>query len=144
MRSHIRNQKGQTQGVFFLIGQSDPNDQRTKILEAEVEKFEDFIIGDYIDAYRNVTKKTFTGYKYVTEHCHHDLKWVLYLDDDTLLDENQFQEMITNAENTSSVYRTGPYCLAGLKMPKSGVIRPDNCFISDYKERFQVRTLVQF
>ena len=63
MRSHIRNQKGQTQGVFFLIGQSDPNDQRTKILEAEVEKFEDFIIGDYIDAYRNVTKKTFTGYR---------------------------------------------------------------------------------
>ena len=135
MRSHIRNQRGQTQGVFFLIGKSDESDQRTRILENEIEKFNDFIIGDYIDAYKNVTKKTFSGYKYVTEQCHHDHKWVLYLDDDTLLDETQFQDMVTDIENTSSAYRTGPYCLAGLKMPKSGVVRPDNCFISDYKER---------
>ena len=57
MRSHIRNQKGQTQGVFFLIGKSNQSDQRTRILETEIEKFNDFIIGDYIDAYKNVTKK---------------------------------------------------------------------------------------
>ena len=38
MRSHIRNQKGQTQGVFFLIGKSDESDQRTRILENEIEK----------------------------------------------------------------------------------------------------------
>jgi len=133
MRSHIRNQKGQSQGVFFLIGKSDPNDQRTKLLEDEIEKFNDFIIGDYIDAYKNVTKKTFSGYKYVTENCNHDHKWVLYLDDDTLLDETQFQEMITNTEKTNEISLNQPYCFAGLKMPKSGVIRPDNCFISDYK-----------
>ena len=89
MRSHIRNQRGQTQGVFFLIGKSDESDQRTRILENEIEKFNDFIIGDYIDAYKNVTKKTFSGYKYVTEQCHHDHQWVLYLDDDTLPGETQ-------------------------------------------------------
>ena len=82
-----------------------------------------------IDAYKNVTKKTFSGYKYITEHCNHDYKWVLYLDDDTLLDETQFEQMINATENTTSEHRTGPYCLAGLKMPKAGVIRPDNCFI---------------
>merc|ERR1711990_16542 len=49
MRSHIRNQRGQTEGIFFLIGRSDPKDQRTKILETEIKKFNDFIIGDYID-----------------------------------------------------------------------------------------------
>ena len=81
MRSHTRNQKGQIQGVFFLVGKSNQSDQRTRILETEIEKFNDFIIGDYIDAYKNVTKKTFSGYKYVTEYCHHDHKWVLYLDD---------------------------------------------------------------
>ena len=138
MRSHIRNQRGQTEGIFFLIGRSDPNDGQTKILETEIEKFNDFIIGDYTDAYKNVTKKTFSGYKYVTEQCKHDHQWVLFLDDDTLLDETQFQEMVTSIEKTSSAYRTGPYCLAGLKMPKSGVIRPDNCFFSDNKERFNV------
>ena len=37
MRIHIRNQRNQTQGVFFLIGKSDESDQRTKILEYEIE-----------------------------------------------------------------------------------------------------------
>ena len=120
MRIHIRNQRNQTQGVLFLIGKGDESDQRTKILENEIEKFNDFIIGDYIDAYKNVTKKTFSGYKYVTEQCHHDHQWVLYLDDDTLLDETQFQDMVTDIENTSLAYRTGPFCLAGLEMLKSG------------------------
>ena len=140
MRSHIRNQGGETKGVFFLIGHSDPNDSRTKILETEIEKFNDFIIGDYIDAYKNVTKKTFSGYKYITEYCNHDHHWVLFLDDDALLDENHFNELITDTvpESTGKNGQARPYCLAGLKMPKSGVIRPDNCFISDYKERFLI------
>ena len=137
MRSYIRNQGGQTEGIFFLIGRSDSNDQRSKTLETEIEKFNDFIIGDYIDAYKNVTKKTFSGYKYVTENCQRNHDWVLFLDDDTLLDEIEFKQLITDTENSGQTSPSGPYCLAGLKMSKSGVIRPDNCFISNYKERFK-------
>ena len=37
------------------MGRSYPNDQRTKILETEIAKFNDFIIGDYIDAHENDT-----------------------------------------------------------------------------------------
>ena len=138
MRSHIRNQGGQNDGVFFLIGKSAPNDSRVKTLETEIEKFNDFIIGDYFDAYRNLTKKTFSGYKYVTENCHNDHKWILFLDDDTLLDENQFNELITETEmpeNTGQKSLERPYCLAGMKWSKARVMRPDDCDISDYARK---------
>ena len=143
IRSHIRNQGRQTEGIFFLMGKSDPNDRRSKALEIEIEIFHDFIIGDYIDAYKNLTKKTFSGYKYVAENCHGNHDWVLFLDDDTLLDEVQFNQLIIDTENNDQTNRNGPYCLAGLKWPKSRVIRPDDCFISDYQERFQFFMIVR-
>ena len=100
--------------------------------------FDDFIIGDYVDSYKNLTQKTFSGYKYVTENCHQDLKWVLFLDDDTVVNENEFQNFLSTAENAnrgkSDDEIRHPYCLAGLKWSKSGVVRPDNCFISKYKK----------
>ena len=126
--------------MFFLIGQVDTQDRRSKILEAEIQKFDDFIIGDYVDSYKNLTKKTFSGYKYVTENCHRDLKWALFLDDDTIIDENEFNQLLITTENENQgkpdEELRHPYCLAGLKWSKSGVVRPDNCFISEYKERF--------
>ena len=126
--------------MFFLIGQVDTQDRRSKILEAEIQKFDDFIIGDYVDSYKNLTEKTFSGYKYVTENCHRDLKWALFLDDDTIIDENDFNRLIITTENENQgkpdEELRHPYCLAGLKWSKSGVVRPDNCFISEYKERF--------
>ena len=140
LRSHVRNQGGETLGMFFLIGQVDTKDRRSKILEAEIKKFDDFIIGDYVDSYKNLTEKTFSGYKYVTENCHHDFKWALFLDDDTIIDENEFNRLIITTENENQgkpdEELRHPYCLAGLKWSKSGVVRPDNCFISEYKERF--------
>ena len=124
--------------MFFLIGHVNPTDHRSADLRAEIEKFDDFIIGDYVDSYKNLTQKTFSGYKYVTENCHQDLKWVLFLDDDTVVNENEFQNFLSTAENAnrgkSDDEIRHPYCLAGLKWSKSGVVRPDNCFISKYKK----------
>jgi len=136
LRSHIRNQEGQTLGVFFLIGQLNTEDRRSNELQVEIDKFDDFIIGDYIDSYKNLTQKTFSGYKYVSENCHHDLKWALFIDDDTILNENELNQFFITTENRdrSNEEIQDPYCLAGLKWSKSGVVRPDNCFISQYKE----------
>ena len=53
--------------------------------------FNDFIIGDFIDSYRNITLKTFSGYKYVSEYCSHDEnKLILMHDDDILINEINF------------------------------------------------------
>ena len=66
MRSHIRNQGIGSEGIFFLVGKSAPatdlrvNDQRTADLKSEIASHGDFIIGDYVDSYRNLTLKTFS------------------------------------------------------------------------------------
>ena len=64
MRSHIRNQGIGSEGIFFLVGKSalatDLNDKRTADLESEIALHGDFIIGDYVDSYRNLTLKTFS------------------------------------------------------------------------------------
>ena len=38
-------------------------------LSMEIEEFDDFIIGDYIDSFKNLTLKTFSGYKYYRQYC---------------------------------------------------------------------------
>ena len=62
-----------------------------------MHKFNDFIIGDFIDSYRNLTLKTFTGYKYFNEFClNNKRKLVLMHDDDTLINEANFNSHFVN------------------------------------------------
>ena len=62
MRSHHRNQEIKSEGIFFLVGKqaTDWNDKRNAELESEIVSHGDFIIGDYVDSYRNLTMKTFS------------------------------------------------------------------------------------
>ena len=62
------------------------------------------MIGDYIDSYRNLTLKTFSGYQYIHEYCHNKNrytkgKWVLMHDDDTMIDEHRFSYLIDDLNN---------------------------------------------
>lgn len=64
-------------------------------MQKEMDNYNDFIIGDFIDSYRNLTLKTFTGYKYVNEYCLHNKNmFVLIHDDDTLINEINFNSHI--------------------------------------------------
>ena len=63
VRSHIRNQRSAFSRTFFLIGSIPTEDSRKFQLDIEVERYTDFIIGDYIDAYRNVTRKSYSAYR---------------------------------------------------------------------------------
>ena len=66
-------------------------------LQKEMEKFNDFIIGDFTDSYRNLTLKTFTGYRYFNEYCLNiEKKLVLMHDDDTLINEAHFNSHFVN------------------------------------------------
>ena len=64
MRSHIRNQDVASDGLFFLLGgaqlETGINDNKTTDLIAEMALYGDFIIGDYVDSYQNLTLKTFS------------------------------------------------------------------------------------
>ena len=65
-----------------------------------MEQFNDFIIGDYIDSYRNLTLKTFSGYKYVNDFCSNlENKHILMHDDDTLINEANFRDLMSEIGN---------------------------------------------
>ena len=69
-----------------------------------MRQFNDFVVGDYMDSYRNLTLKTFSGYQYIHEYCHNKNadtkeKWVLMQDDDTIIDEHRFSYLIDDLDN---------------------------------------------
>ena len=63
VRSHIRNQRSKYNRTLFLIGDVPEEDSRKTQLYDEIKRFNDFIIGDFVDAYRNVTRKSYTAYR---------------------------------------------------------------------------------
>ena len=87
-------------GLEFILNLT----KRVKELNSEMKQFNDFVIGDYIDSYRNLTLKTFSGYRYIHDYCHTmngntKEKWVLMQDDDTLIDEHRFSYLIDDLDN---------------------------------------------
>ena len=89
-------------------------------LSLEIEEFDDFIVGDYIDSYKNLTLKTFSGYKYYHQFCggaqaswqqqqagdksptatnDNGVQWVLMQDDDTVIDEHLFSYLLDDLKN---------------------------------------------
>ena len=68
-------------------------------MQSEMNQYNDFIIGDYIDSYRNLTWKTFSGYQYVNEYCSHvEDKLILIQDDDILIDEAKLNSHVSMIE----------------------------------------------
>ena len=54
--------------LYFLIGQAmeeaEEEEDQSRLIE-EIELYNDFIIGDFVDKYDNLKYKTLTGYNYV-------------------------------------------------------------------------------
>ena len=62
-----------------------------------MNRFNDFIIGDFIDSYKNITLKTFIAYKYVPEYCsNNENRVILIHDDDILINEINFNSYLAN------------------------------------------------
>ena len=59
-----------------------------KKLKNELKIYDDFIVGDFVDSYKNLTLKTLTSYTYFADHCDSSTtKWIVMKDDDTLIDQ---------------------------------------------------------
>lgn len=66
-----------------------------------------------------------SGYKYVHESCSEEVKWILFQDDDTIIAERKFQELLLSTSETST-------CLAE-KYSGATVIRTDSRRRSEYE-----------
>ncbi len=73
--------------VFTLGGIDHPNKPQTNIgeLEAERAQFGDIIMGDFVDTYRNLSRKTIMAYDWLTSFCR-EADLVVKTDDDVVVD----------------------------------------------------------
>ena len=69
-----------------------------------------------------------SGYKYVHDSCSQDIKWILFQDDDTVVAEKNFQELLVSSSNITT-------CLVN-KHSREEVIRADSRGRSQYQVVF--------
>ena len=84
------------QTAFYVIGLSNLKPSDKYALEGEIEIHEDFIIGDFIDSYRNLTMKTLTSYTYFSQYCNsNSTKWIVLNDDDTFINQANLDKALS-------------------------------------------------
>lgn len=66
--------------ILFLTGLERNKTHRTELIE-EIRKYKNFIHGDFLDTYENLTYKHVMGLKYVFYHCP-NIDYVVKVDDD--------------------------------------------------------------
>ena len=85
--------------ALFVIGLSrnkEVNKNELKLNE-EMRIYDDFIVGDFVDSYRNLTLKTLTSYTYFATYCDaNQTQWVVLNDDDTFVDQFQLDRLLPN------------------------------------------------
>lgn len=72
--------------VFMLGGLDDPDREKADIgkLEAERDRFGDVIMGDFVDTYKNLTRKTIMAYEWLDSFCR-EADIVVKTDDDVVV-----------------------------------------------------------
>ncbi|XP_037048223.1 beta-1,3-galactosyltransferase 5-like isoform X2 [Bradysia coprophila] len=73
--------------VVFMLGSQDaPDASETDITELETERaqFGDLIIGDFVDTYRNLSRKSIMAYDWLVSYCH-EADIVVKTDDDVMV-----------------------------------------------------------
>ena len=72
---------------MFLLGQptGDLKDEILNEVHSEADKYEDIVMGQYIDSYTNLTVKALTGLAWRSAHCT-EPEFTLSIDDDTYVD----------------------------------------------------------
>ncbi|XP_030758132.1 beta-1,3-galactosyltransferase 5-like [Sitophilus oryzae] len=103
--------------IFFVLGRVQDNNLQRDI-ENESEIYRDIIQGNFLEAYRNLTYKTMTAFKFMLYHCE-KASYVLKMDDDAFVN---MPLLLNFLKNDLSVYGTDNLFLCN-DMTGSPVIR---------------------
>ena len=81
---------------FFVIGLRNGEKQYEEAeLKEEMRINRDFIVGNFVDSYRNLTLKTLTSYTYFEQYCDASkTQWIILNDDDTFVDQRQLDRFL--------------------------------------------------
>ena len=91
--------------VAFIVGLSK-NAKTNEFVNKENELYGDIIQGDFIDSYRNLSYKSVTAWKWISEYCQ-SAKFVLKIDDDVVpntFNLNKFLPRINNNDKKKTVH----------------------------------------
>ena len=77
--------------VVFILGQT--MDSSAKVLEDEIELYNDIIVGNFIDTYYNLTLKSFSALSWAKLFCS-KVKWFFFSDDDIILQPIALKDMM--------------------------------------------------
>lgn len=75
--------------IFFLIGLESQKHLQQELIE-EIKHYKNFIQGDFIDTYENLTYKHVMGLKFVYYHCP-TIEYVVKVDDDMFVNVHVFK-----------------------------------------------------
>lgn len=90
--------------IVFMLGTIDGPGQEIvefSTLEAERVQFHDLIMGDFVDTYRNLTRKSIMAYEWLTSFCQ-EAEIVVKTDDDVLINIFKLAEEL-NALSSSEI-----------------------------------------
>lgn len=96
--------------IAFMLGSVDaPESEKVEFSELNDEnlKFGDIIMGDFVDSYKNLTRKSIMAYEWVSSFCR-DAQFVVKTDDDVVLNIFKLTEeldALSSTEVTSSTIR---------------------------------------
>jgi beta-1,3-galactosyltransferase 1 len=113
----ITSYRGHVIRTVFLLAR--PGDQSEIIKRTitqndillERQKFDDIIQGDFIDDYRNLTRKHLMGYHWILSHCNR-ANFIVKVDDDTLVNTFRLVNYLTSTDNTLLRKKDHIYCSA--------------------------------
>jgi len=111
--------------LAFILGHH-PDPGLNDLIREEAERYDDIVVGDFHDSYRNMTLKSLLGLKLVMEHCP-GVKYILKSDDDMfinmpylvdILKAQAFKRTIMGPYNVGSkAYRSGKWRLTMEEFP---------------------------
>ncbi|KAJ1212781.1 hypothetical protein NDU88_000425 [Pleurodeles waltl] len=102
--------------TVFLIGQTYDREV-TKMIWNEQQKFGDILVGNYLDTYRNLTRKVMHGLKWARDRCQPE--YILKTDDDCFVNTDGLPAFLTE----HNIIKTGLYVGSLFPKDKRMVIR---------------------
>ena len=115
--------------IAFLMGTVE-NTTDTSSLLSESNKYQDIVIADFHDSYKNLTRKVLTGLKWVTVYCA-SAEYILKVDDDIFIHIPNLIEMLKRipANSKGGIYglmyphgitqRKGKWAVSNAEYPMS-------------------------
>lgn len=117
---------------FFVLGYPKNSKVMDMILD-EWNRHEDLIVGNFDDTYDNLTLKSLFALNWVMVNC--EGQWMLYADDDTLVDIERIVAMvieIKNNDHESIIYGYLQKASRPIRSQKSKWFMPPRVFSDEF------------